>query len=167
MFSEQTAIFALYNINSLISITEVESVYSAVRREYLHNTQMFRLYPIIITSRCLCLCRNLYRSIFLHATKFSILFDISRHNEIFQTVGKKWHKKNTAYSSNVCTHYLCKYRTRKIAVYVIFVNMNFLISLMHGSCWIYFWRELSSFFKRLFFYLHTSQSRALLSLCTS
>ena len=43
MFSEQTAIFALYNINSLIFITEVESVYSAVRAESLYNTDIFRL----------------------------------------------------------------------------------------------------------------------------
>jgi hypothetical protein len=41
--SEQTATFALYNINRLIFITEVESVYSAVRTESLHKTDTFRL----------------------------------------------------------------------------------------------------------------------------
>jgi hypothetical protein len=30
-FSEQTAVFAVYNIKVLVLITEVESVYSAVR----------------------------------------------------------------------------------------------------------------------------------------
>jgi len=40
-FSEQTATFALYNINSLIFITEVGSVYSAVRTDSLHNTDNF------------------------------------------------------------------------------------------------------------------------------
>ena len=44
VFPEQTAIFALYNVNSLAFITEVDSVYSAVRTESLHNTDTFRLY---------------------------------------------------------------------------------------------------------------------------
>ena len=43
MFSEQAATFALYNINSLVFITEVESVYSAVRTESLCDTETFRL----------------------------------------------------------------------------------------------------------------------------
>jgi len=38
LFSEQTAAFALCNINSLVFISEVESVYSAVRTELLYNT---------------------------------------------------------------------------------------------------------------------------------
>ena len=33
VFSEQTTIFALYNINSSVFITELEGVYSAVRFE--------------------------------------------------------------------------------------------------------------------------------------
>ena len=33
MFSEQTATLTLYNINSLVFITDVQSVYSAVRTE--------------------------------------------------------------------------------------------------------------------------------------
>ena len=37
MFSEQSATFALYNINSLIFITEVQSVYSEVRTESLYR----------------------------------------------------------------------------------------------------------------------------------
>jgi len=36
--SEQTVTFALHNINRLISITKVESVYSAVQTESLYNT---------------------------------------------------------------------------------------------------------------------------------
>ena len=36
--SEQTITFALYIINSLVFITEVESVYSAVRTESVYNT---------------------------------------------------------------------------------------------------------------------------------
>ena len=44
MFSEQTATSALHNIYSLVLITEVESVYSAVRTESLYNTDTFRLY---------------------------------------------------------------------------------------------------------------------------
>jgi hypothetical protein len=35
---EQTATFALYSIKILFFITEVESVYSAVRAESLHKT---------------------------------------------------------------------------------------------------------------------------------
>jgi hypothetical protein len=41
--SEKTATFALQNINRLISITEVESVYSAVRTESLYKTDTIRL----------------------------------------------------------------------------------------------------------------------------
>jgi hypothetical protein len=43
VFSEQTATFVLYNINSLVFITEVEGVYSAVRTESLYKADMFRL----------------------------------------------------------------------------------------------------------------------------
>jgi hypothetical protein len=42
--SEQTATFALYNIKRLIFITEVERVYRAVRTQFLHNTDTFRLH---------------------------------------------------------------------------------------------------------------------------
>jgi len=41
--SEQTANFALQNIKRLVFITEVESVYCAVRTESLYNTQKIRL----------------------------------------------------------------------------------------------------------------------------
>jgi hypothetical protein len=41
--SEQTATFALQNINWLVFITEVESVYSAVRTESLYKTDTFCL----------------------------------------------------------------------------------------------------------------------------
>jgi hypothetical protein len=41
--SEQTATFALQNIKRLVFITEVESVYSAVRTESLYKTDMLRL----------------------------------------------------------------------------------------------------------------------------
>jgi hypothetical protein len=41
--SEQTATFALQNIKWLVFITEVESVYSAVRTESLYKTDMLRL----------------------------------------------------------------------------------------------------------------------------
>jgi hypothetical protein len=41
--SEQTAAFALYYIKKLVFITEVESVYCAVRIESLNKTDMFRL----------------------------------------------------------------------------------------------------------------------------
>jgi len=40
--SEQTVTFPLYIINTLIFITEVESVYYAVGTESLCNTDMFR-----------------------------------------------------------------------------------------------------------------------------
>jgi len=43
VFSEQTAIFALHNINSLVFKTEVQSVYSAVRTESVYNPDNFRL----------------------------------------------------------------------------------------------------------------------------
>ena len=42
LFSEQTATFALYNINNLFFITEEESVYSAVRTESLYKIDTFR-----------------------------------------------------------------------------------------------------------------------------
>jgi hypothetical protein len=41
--SEQTATFALQNIRRLVFITEVESVYSAVRTESLYKTDTLRL----------------------------------------------------------------------------------------------------------------------------
>jgi hypothetical protein len=41
--SEQTASFAVHNIKRLVFITEVESVYCAVRTQSLHNTDTFRL----------------------------------------------------------------------------------------------------------------------------
>jgi hypothetical protein len=41
--SEQRATPALYNIKRLIFITEVDSVYSAVRTESLHKTDKLRL----------------------------------------------------------------------------------------------------------------------------
>jgi hypothetical protein len=41
--SEQTVIFALQNIKRLVFITEVESVYSAVRTESLYETDTLRL----------------------------------------------------------------------------------------------------------------------------
>jgi hypothetical protein len=50
MFSEQTASFALCNINSLVFITEMESVYSAVRPESLYNTDTFGLQRVNVTS---------------------------------------------------------------------------------------------------------------------
>jgi len=42
VFSEQTATFVLYIINSLVFITEVESVHSAVRTEYLQGESLAR-----------------------------------------------------------------------------------------------------------------------------
>jgi len=41
--SEQTANFALHSVKSSVFITEVESVYSAVRTETLNNADTFRL----------------------------------------------------------------------------------------------------------------------------
>jgi hypothetical protein len=41
--SEQTVNFALYNIKRLVFITEVESVYCAVRTGSLYNTETFRI----------------------------------------------------------------------------------------------------------------------------
>ena len=41
--SEQTATYALYSINWIVFITEVASVYSAVRIESLYNTETIRL----------------------------------------------------------------------------------------------------------------------------
>jgi len=40
---EQTAIISLYNINWPVFIAETECVYCAVRTEFLHNTDTFRL----------------------------------------------------------------------------------------------------------------------------
>ena len=41
--SEQTATSALYCINGLVFITDVESVYCAVRIEFLYNTDTILL----------------------------------------------------------------------------------------------------------------------------
>ena len=41
--SEQTANFVLRGVKKLVFITEVESVYSAVRTETLYNADTFRL----------------------------------------------------------------------------------------------------------------------------
>jgi hypothetical protein len=41
--SEQTATFALHNIKRLVFITDVESVYSAVRAESLYKTDTLHL----------------------------------------------------------------------------------------------------------------------------
>jgi hypothetical protein len=41
--SEQTATFVLYSIKWLIFMTEVDSVYSAVRTESLYKTDKLRL----------------------------------------------------------------------------------------------------------------------------
>jgi hypothetical protein len=41
--SEQTANFALHSIKGLVFITEVLSVYWALRTESLYNTDMFRI----------------------------------------------------------------------------------------------------------------------------
>jgi len=41
--SEQTANFVLHNIRDWFFVTEVESVYSAVRTESLYNTDTFLL----------------------------------------------------------------------------------------------------------------------------
>jgi hypothetical protein len=41
--SEQTATFVLYDIKRVVFITEVESVYSAVRTESLYKTDTLRL----------------------------------------------------------------------------------------------------------------------------
>ena len=41
--SEQTVTFALYCMNWLVFITEMESVYCAVRIESLYNTDTIRL----------------------------------------------------------------------------------------------------------------------------
>ena len=43
VISEQTVNFALYIIKISVSITEEESVYSAVRTESLYNTEAFGL----------------------------------------------------------------------------------------------------------------------------
>jgi hypothetical protein len=48
MFSKQTATLALDNINSVVFITELESVYSAVRAESLYNIGTFRHYKVKI-----------------------------------------------------------------------------------------------------------------------
>jgi hypothetical protein len=40
--SEQTVTFALYAVNSLVFITEVECIYCAARNESLYNTDEFR-----------------------------------------------------------------------------------------------------------------------------
>ena len=45
-FSEQTVTLELDIINRLVFITEVESVYSAVRTESLYKTDMFSVFIV-------------------------------------------------------------------------------------------------------------------------
>jgi hypothetical protein len=52
--SEQTATFALLNINGLVFITEVESVYSAVRTESLYKTDALRRERVNIKNSTWC-----------------------------------------------------------------------------------------------------------------
>ena len=47
--TEQTVLFPLYIINRLGFITEVESVYCAVRTESLYNTVTFRPYKVNVS----------------------------------------------------------------------------------------------------------------------
>jgi len=46
--SEQTANFALHKIRRLVFITEMGFIYCAVRKEFLYNTDMFRLEKVNI-----------------------------------------------------------------------------------------------------------------------
>ena len=50
--SEETTNFALHKIKRLVFITEVESVYYAVRTESLCNTDTFRLWKVKMHSGC-------------------------------------------------------------------------------------------------------------------
>jgi hypothetical protein len=50
--SEQRVKFALYVINRLGFITEVESVYCAARTEFLYNTYNFRPSKVKLTVAC-------------------------------------------------------------------------------------------------------------------
>jgi hypothetical protein len=63
--SEQTATFALLNINRLVFITEVKSVYSAVRTECLYKTDTLRL-------------KRLIRDVNKISLLFSTFFDLER-----------------------------------------------------------------------------------------
>jgi hypothetical protein len=45
-FSEQTANFALHNVKRLVFITEVVSVYSAVRTDSFYSTDKFCLQKV-------------------------------------------------------------------------------------------------------------------------
>ena len=58
--SEQTVTFALYIINRLDFITEMESVYCAVRTESLYMTNMLRNLKVKhAQSKCLSVCLSL------------------------------------------------------------------------------------------------------------
>jgi hypothetical protein len=57
--SEQTENYALHNIKRLVFITEVESVYCAVRKEFLFNTDKLRLEKVNIR-----LCNMIINSLF-------------------------------------------------------------------------------------------------------
>jgi hypothetical protein len=57
--SEQIANFALEDLKKLVFITEVESVYCAVRTDYLYNTDMFRPSKVNITYEHLILRHSL------------------------------------------------------------------------------------------------------------
>jgi hypothetical protein len=46
VFSEQTATCATYSINWSLFVTEMKSVYRAVRTGFLYNTHTFRLYRV-------------------------------------------------------------------------------------------------------------------------
>jgi hypothetical protein len=54
--SEQTATFVLQNIKRLVFITEVESVYSAVRTKSLYKANTLRLYSVNLMQGQIYIC---------------------------------------------------------------------------------------------------------------
>jgi hypothetical protein len=69
--SEQTGTFALHTMNRLVFITEVESVYSAVRTDSLHNTDKSLVFIIEVES-----VYSAVRNDSLHNTDKSLVFII-------------------------------------------------------------------------------------------
>jgi uncharacterized membrane protein YoaK (UPF0700 family) len=85
--SEQTAVFALYVINSLVFITAVESVYSAVRTDSLYKADYDSSLTLNLLMSYICgasctarKCMDL-GSATLKAVSFNILHNVTQLNQ--------------------------------------------------------------------------------------
>jgi hypothetical protein len=113
--SEQTATFALNNIKVLFFITEVESVYCAVRAESLHKKgTKFVFKGLIIYIHCIEIYSSFYTSVFIKIMIF-YSYDSFRVGFLVSFFGKVCYFNISALSSIVLDN--CK----KLVLNVIYI----------------------------------------------